>query len=129
MKEKYRPLEKEILADLADLSLIHGPVEIQLTEEDQDGNFVPAFIVRAAPDGVLRGLVEDDRVADLSLEYGELHITPAPCGLDDAFEGRHLAQENARTVAEKIQEGVATFETEVGTFTFPPTEREDTAEQ
>lgn len=93
MKEKYRPLEKEILADLADLSLVHGPVEIQLTEEDQDGNFTPAFILRTAPDGVLRGLMEDDRIADLSLEYGELHILPAPAGLDEAFGTRDAAEE------------------------------------
>lgn len=86
MKEKYGALEKGIITDLMDLSLRHGPVEIQLTEETEDaGDFAPAIIIKTAPDGVLRGLAEDDRIADLTMEYGELHITPAPAGLTGAF--------------------------------------------
>lgn len=86
MKEKYGALEKGIINDLMDLSLRHGPVEIQLTEETEDtGDFAPAIIIKTAPDGVLRGLAEDDRIADMAMEYGELHITPAPAGLAGAF--------------------------------------------
>ena len=104
MRKYYRPLEKEILAALADLSMAHGPVEVQLTEEDGDGDFIPSFIVRTAPDGVLRGLMEDDRIADLSLEYGELHILPAPAGLDEAFGTQDAAEEApaAVTIEEEI---------------------------
>lgn len=86
MKKQYNTLEKGIITDLMDLSLQHGPVEIQLTAETEDtGDFAPAIIVRTAPDGVLRGLTEDDRIADMAMEYGELHITPAGEGLAGAF--------------------------------------------
>lgn len=86
MKQQYTALEKGIITDLMDLSLQHGPVEIQLTAETEDtGDFAPAIIVRTAPDGVLRGLTEDDRIADMAMEYGELHITPAGEGLAGAF--------------------------------------------
>ena len=80
---KYRPLEKGILTAIADLSLRYGPVELQITTETADGDFIPEIIVKNAPDGVLRGLAEDDRIASLDLECGELHITPAPEELED----------------------------------------------
>lgn len=78
MNEQYRPLEKDILANIADLSLKHGPVELQITTEDADGDFIPEFTIRTAPDGVLRGLMEDDNIASMDMEFGELHIIPAP---------------------------------------------------
>ena len=74
----YTALEKGILERLADLSLRYGPVEVQITTETTDGDFVPEFIIKSAPDGVIRGLMEDDGVASLDLEYGELHVLPAP---------------------------------------------------
>lgn len=87
MKKQYNTLEKGIITDLMDLSLRHGPVEIQLTAETEDtGDFAPAIIVRTAPDGVLRGLAADDRIADMAMEFGELHITPAGEGLAECFE-------------------------------------------
>lgn len=75
---KYTALEKGILQRLADLSLQSGPVEVQITTETTDGDFVPEFIIKSAPDGVIRGLMEDDGIASLDLEYGELHVLPAP---------------------------------------------------
>lgn len=56
---KYTGTEKEILATLADLSLEHGPVELRITTEGTDGDLVPEFTIIKAPDGVLRGLMED----------------------------------------------------------------------
>ena len=71
MKQQYTALEKGIITDLMDLSLQHGPVEIQLTAETEDtGDFAPAIIVRTAPDGVLRGLTEDDRIAGRNGDSG-----------------------------------------------------------
>lgn len=75
---KYTALKKGILQRLADLSLQSGPVEVQITTETTDGDFVPEFIIKSAPDGVIRGLMEDDGIASLDLEYGELHVLPAP---------------------------------------------------
>lgn len=86
MNEQYRPLEKDILANIADLSLKHGPVELQITTETTDGDFVPEFIIKSAPDGVIRGLMEDDGIASLDLEYGELHVLPAPRRLQGAMK-------------------------------------------
>lgn len=82
---KYTTLEKGILERLADLSLRHGPVEVQITTETTDGDFAPEFIIKSAPDAVLRGLMEDDDIASLDLEYGELHVLPAPRHLQGAM--------------------------------------------
>lgn len=83
---KYTTLEKGILETLADLSLQYGPVEVQITTETTDGDFVPEFIIKSAPDGVIRGLMEDDGIASLDLEYGELHVLPAPRRLQGAMK-------------------------------------------
>lgn len=81
---KYTGTEKEILADL---SLEHGPVELRITTEGTDGDLVPEFVIIKAPDGVLRGLMEDGRIADMNMEYGEIHITPIPRGASDGLKG------------------------------------------
>lgn len=78
MNEKYGILEREILLKISELSLRYGPVDIQITAEDEDGGFFPAIIIKSAPDGVLRGLAEDERIASMDLDDGELVILPAP---------------------------------------------------
>lgn len=84
MKNKYTALEKGILERVADLSMNYGPVEISITAETEDGDFCPAFSITKARDGVLRGLMEDDTIASLDLEFGELHILPMPRRLQEA---------------------------------------------
>lgn len=78
---QYTEAEKEILGKIADLSLIYGQVELRITEENDDGEFAPKFILTATPDGVLRGLKEDELIASMDLQYGELHIIPIPRAL------------------------------------------------
>lgn len=84
MKNKYTALEKGILERVADLSMNYGPVEISITAETEDGDFCPAFSITKARDGVLRGLMEDDTIASLDLEFGELHILHMPRRLQEA---------------------------------------------
>lgn len=100
---KYTGAEKEILADLADLSLKHGPVVLRITTEGTGGDFVPEFVITRAPDGVLRGLMEDDRIADMNVEYGEIHIVPIPRGLQTATKDRKVTLEDC-TTAELVKE-------------------------
>lgn len=78
MNEKYGILEREILLKISALSLQYGPVDLQITAEDEDGGFFPTIIIKSAPDGVLRGLAADERVASMDLDDGELVILPAP---------------------------------------------------
>ena len=100
---KYTGTEKEILTDLADLSLEHGPVELRITTEGTEWDLVPEFVIIKAPDGVLRGLMEDGRIADMNMEYGEIHITPIPRGLQTAAEVRKATLEDC-TTAELVNE-------------------------
>ncbi len=100
---KYTGTEKEILADLADLSLKHGPVELCITTEGTDGDLVPEFIITRAPDGVLRGLMEDGRIADMNMDYGEIRITPIPRGLQTDAKDRKATLEDC-TTAELVKE-------------------------
>lgn len=78
MNEKYGILEREILLKISALSLRYGPVDLQITAEDEDGGFFPTIIIKSAPDGVLRGLADDERIASMDLDDGELVILPAP---------------------------------------------------
>lgn len=78
MNEKYGILEREILLKISTLSLRYGPVELQITAEDENGGFVPTIIIKSAPDGVLRGLTDDERIASMDLDDGALVILPAP---------------------------------------------------
>lgn len=95
---KYTGAEKEILADLADLSLKHGPVELRITTEGTDGDLVPEFVITRAPDGVIRGMMENDRIADMNVKYGEIHIVPIPRGLQTDAQDRGVTLEDYTTV-------------------------------
>ena len=100
---KYTGTEKEILATMADLSLEHGPVELRITTEGTDGDLVPEFTIIKAPDGVIRGLMEDGRIADMNMDYGEIRITPIPRGLQTAAKDRKATLEDC-TTAELVKE-------------------------
>ncbi len=94
---KYTRAEKEILADLADLSLEHGPVELRITTEGTDGELIQEFTITRAPDGVIRGLMEDERIAGMGMEYGEIRVVPAPRRLQTDAEERKIALEDCTT--------------------------------
>lgn len=74
----YSKTTKAIVADLMDLSLEHGPMELAVTEETEDGDFIPSILLHTAPEAVIRSLAMDMRVADLRLEDGGLIVLPAP---------------------------------------------------
>lgn len=74
----YSRTTKAIVADLMDLSLEHGPMELAITEESEDGDFIPSILLHTAPEAVIRYLAVDMRVADLRLEDGGLIVLPAP---------------------------------------------------
>ena len=74
----YSKTTKAIVADLMDLSLEHGPMELAITEESEDGDFSPSILLHTAPEAVIRYLAVDMRVADLRLEDGGLIVLPAP---------------------------------------------------
>lgn len=78
---QYTAAEKEILGKIADLSLIYGQVELRISSEDDEGENQPEVILEKASDGILRGLMEDELVASMDLQYGELHIIPIPRAL------------------------------------------------
>ena len=74
----YSKTTKAIVADLMDLSLEHGPMELTVTEETEDGDFIHSILLHTAPEAVIRYLALDMRVADLRLEDGGLIVLPAP---------------------------------------------------
>lgn len=87
---KYSKAEKGILAAIADLSAVHGPVELRISGEpedvDVDTGYFPGITLTTAPDGVIRGLMVDDRIAAMQLESGVIRIIPIPRGLQDRME-------------------------------------------
>lgn len=83
--KQYRKIEKDFLGELADLSLNHGQIDLQITEKNEDGSGKPSFLITRAPDAVLRGIAESDLVESMELEYGILRVQIANPGVAAAM--------------------------------------------
>lgn len=81
----YRLAEKIIVSTIMDASWLYGPVSLQVSTVDRNGDVSKGIFIENAPDGVIRAMTDCPYVQEMTMKYGRLYIEPIRTDLDSVL--------------------------------------------
>lgn len=84
-EERYRMAEKAVMALIMDASYRYGPVDLTISDKDSNDDLRKSIVLHSAPDGVLRELMDNDLVTEVTISWDGVHVAVIPERLDGMF--------------------------------------------